>query len=258
MTLNISKLMPINPIVISDDDLGTPEGLQTVVARMISYKSNFYELFKVTYKSSAFIQFETRDAQVLYLKNIVGRINRCDLNYDEEMASLPIAAFDIKSEMEHNPVLYQEVKKYEAIEKGPYLYLLFLSPKDDVITVCTSSFLALRNRERVRSDETTLKDSLDIAPNESVDLFNYIDEFFPKNGAIADYSKLNNILADKPCGNCKKISCKKKCSKCFVIYYCNGDCQAKDWQRHKIVCKNLRKIIMLSYFDKAKLSSFKH
>lgn len=27
-----------------------------------------------------------------------------------------------------------------------------------------------------------------------------------------------------------------RCSRCKAIYYCNADCQAKDWERHKVYC----------------------
>jgi hypothetical protein len=38
------------------------------------------------------------------------------------------------------------------------------------------------------------------------------------------------------CYVCQKPA-KNLCSKCKKIYYCSRDCQAKDWQKHKLICK---------------------
>ena len=39
------------------------------------------------------------------------------------------------------------------------------------------------------------------------------------------------------CGFCKKSNSVLKCSKCKLIYYCDRNCQVKDWKNHKLVCK---------------------
>jgi len=38
------------------------------------------------------------------------------------------------------------------------------------------------------------------------------------------------------CDNCKK-TCTTLCSGCKEVYYCSAECQAKDWSKHKLVCK---------------------
>lgn len=39
-----------------------------------------------------------------------------------------------------------------------------------------------------------------------------------------------------------------KCAKCKCTYYCNRDCQLKDWKNHKVLCKKLHDINYLNYF----------
>jgi hypothetical protein len=39
-----------------------------------------------------------------------------------------------------------------------------------------------------------------------------------------------------PCGNCSKIGQVKKCARCGLVAYCDKDCQAADWKRHKRIC----------------------
>lgn len=42
----------------------------------------------------------------------------------------------------------------------------------------------------------------------------------------------------KVCGACKSNNGKlKACSRCESIYYCNKECQLKDWKQHKVVCQ---------------------
>ena len=49
---------------------------------------------------------------------------------------------------------------------------------------------------------------------------------------------LNLELNDKKtCNVCKKKGKMKKCSRCRSTYYCSRECQVKDWEEHKKVCK---------------------
>lgn len=46
------------------------------------------------------------------------------------------------------------------------------------------------------------------------------------------------------CDQCNKMGQKRellKCGRCKMVYYCNGDCQSKDWPSHKSICKGLCK-----------------
>lgn len=42
-----------------------------------------------------------------------------------------------------------------------------------------------------------------------------------------------------PCAFCSKKNCSHRCSRCHKVYYCSGECQKRDWQNHKIDCKEL-------------------
>nr|GAT48625.1 predicted protein [Mycena chlorophos] len=49
---------------------------------------------------------------------------------------------------------------------------------------------------------------------------------------------------------CGEMKCKhsmRRCGGCSNAYYCNGDCQRRDWKRHKIVCYNLRLSRLLTF-----------
>ena len=39
-----------------------------------------------------------------------------------------------------------------------------------------------------------------------------------------------------PCQVCRVEGCHLRCTKCKTSYYCSRDCQAKDWNVHKLIC----------------------
>eukprot|EP01084_Bolivina_argentea_P212548 361262_1 len=41
------------------------------------------------------------------------------------------------------------------------------------------------------------------------------------------------------CSNCGNTERTKKCSGCKQVWYCNTDCQKKNWMKHKKQCKKL-------------------
>ena len=47
----------------------------------------------------------------------------------------------------------------------------------------------------------------------------------------------------KICFGCGKLSNSKIkiCSGCNKIYYCNRECQKRDWKNHKAICKTIQK-----------------
>ena len=49
--------------------------------------------------------------------------------------------------------------------------------------------------------------------------------------------RFEEVTEAKFCQHCKKEFPVFNCSKCKVVYYCNADCQTKDWPSHILVCK---------------------
>lgn len=43
------------------------------------------------------------------------------------------------------------------------------------------------------------------------------------------------------CSACKMDEAKKICSRCKKVYYCNRECQSKDWPSHKLLCKAFKR-----------------
>ena len=43
------------------------------------------------------------------------------------------------------------------------------------------------------------------------------------------------------CGNCKETNASKLCSGCKSVNYCDRNCQSLDWQKHRKICKILRR-----------------
>lgn len=43
---------------------------------------------------------------------------------------------------------------------------------------------------------------------------------------------------DKKCNSCGKES-KMRCGRCQTVYYCDQNCQKKDWASHKLNCNKL-------------------
>ena len=50
----------------------------------------------------------------------------------------------------------------------------------------------------------------------------------------------------KKCSVCstrpRKVA--KKCTGCFMVYYCSKGCQVRDWDNHKIICK-VRQLLLI-------------
>jgi len=65
-------------------------------------------------------------------------------------------------------------------------------------------------------------------------------------------------LSTRDCRYCKKIevldlfngdsTTLKKCGRCQTAYYCNGECQLKDWPRHKLICASEQYTQLLNNF----------
>jgi hypothetical protein len=64
-------------------------------------------------------------------------------------------------------------------------------------------------------------------------------EFPKKRKRKSEEKKRKKRKIERTCPVCnvKELNL-KKCGNCLKIYYCSLECQKKDWQRHKIECKN--------------------
>ena len=67
-----------------------------------------------------------------------------------------------------------------------------------------------------------------------------IEEFSTKNNNIYNVEDFIDQSKKPPrttsCVVCKKIT-KYLCSGCKSVYYCDRECQLKQWKDHKIICK---------------------
>ncbi len=75
----------------------------------------------------------------------------------------------------------------------------------------------------------TMMDALAQGTVDKLDVFQYL-------GAITDDLNVENLDQKFRCKVCGKGNA-KKCSKCMKTRYCSKECQAKDWNVHKIYCK---------------------
>lgn len=45
----------------------------------------------------------------------------------------------------------------------------------------------------------------------------------------------------RACELCKSDKESKRCTGCFIVFYCSVECQKEDWSKHKVACKKSRK-----------------
>ena len=57
-------------------------------------------------------------------------------------------------------------------------------------------------------------------------------------GAARSLLDKKNPASEDSCGNCRQADAKQRCSKCKKVRYCNRDCQAADWPRHRARCSS--------------------
>ena len=57
-------------------------------------------------------------------------------------------------------------------------------------------------------------------------------------GAARSLLDKKNPASEDSCGNCRQADAKQRCSKCKKVRYCNRDCQAADWPRHRVRCSS--------------------
>ncbi len=83
-----------------------------------------------------------------------------------------------------------------------------------------------------------------------VDDFNSLFDMYLKNDnnhKKEDKINISSLTKDnskiKTCNSCNKIqdSSPKQCGRCKKVYYCNKECQRKDWKTHKQICKKSTK-----------------
>lgn len=254
----------IAPIVFIDNELRTVISLMKVFTRMISNKRIFQQKWFQRYKNHALIQFKTMEQQVSYLKNIIKHLNRCDYNFDTELENLPIYELDFDNYIKFNPIGGIEITKslkehQERTGATDYLFTMFRSPVDYVIKGECDDVYSITTFPK-RLDESAIPTNSNLFDDNIHNVIEYLLDFCPKDDhdyapsdVVKNSDRILNILSLKPCGHCKKVSSMHKCSECFIIYYCNNECQRKDWQGHKKVCKYLRecKRLLWLFLDKS-------
>jgi hypothetical protein len=53
----------------------------------------------------------------------------------------------------------------------------------------------------------------------------------------SESSSSSSIEYSPTCSTCLKKGILKRCSKCKKVFYCSKECQKKDWNFHKTICK---------------------
>eukprot|EP00931_Biecheleriopsis_adriatica_P073787 TRINITY_DN48007_c0_g1_i1.p1 TRINITY_DN48007_c0_g1~~TRINITY_DN48007_c0_g1_i1.p1 ORF type:complete len:987 (-),score=166.43 TRINITY_DN48007_c0_g1_i1:47-2764(-) len=71
-----------------------------------------------------------------------------------------------------------------------------------------------------------------------------------RGSKLADVANIDEVSIRR-CNYCQKLEERKrqfvdtpgagKCSRCLRVYYCSKECQVKDWENHKTICKALKR-----------------
>jgi tetratricopeptide (TPR) repeat protein len=123
---------------------------------------------------------------------------------------------------------------------------------EDVIELCSSVLKVWGNHEKIRFRRAMSYEKLGLKAKALHDFRLHLD-LEPENvSTLEAINRLwSSIYKDKPakaCGDLKCAHCAKpavlKCSECLFTRYCCEDCQMSDWKRHRVVCKETRKLRM--------------
>ena len=91
------------------------------------------------------------------------------------------------------------------------------------------------------------------APKDIARSFPRIQEMFMKSNKKLLKSERDKIKETEGINNCtvcrEQKDGNKRCSGCYMVFYCGRDCQAKDWDNHKDKCKIIQKEYKLWYIS---------
>ena len=84
-----------------------------------------------------------------------------------------------------------------------------------------------------------------MAPDDIARSFPRIQEMFyfaRKKMLQIERNKVKESVGIYNCQACRKIkNGNKRCSGCYLVFYCGRSCQAQDWAKHKDDCKKIQK-----------------
>ena len=89
------------------------------------------------------------------------------------------------------------------------------------------------------------EDGLGMIPIKMATLFPRIQEMFAKANKKQQKTDRDKIKETEGVNNCnvceKEENGNKRCSGCYIVFYCGRECQVKDWDDHKDKCKQIQK-----------------
>lgn len=254
---------PYSPIVYNKEELGEVSFLVKIMARLILLRPNYWIKYADN-DTILIVTCGTKKTQAIILEKLAKKLQKGLAPDDSELEQIikkrcTIDFFLEKSEgMELICIKENQEKRKELQKQGLKVLLLHqvvypqtIRGSYDYIT----SLIALGSQnDNVQRDGPLIPPSLEkINP----DLHKYlmtrdISDFDPTKVSAGLKESIWRGLRRKSCYTCKNEPVSKKCSKCSAVYYCNADCQRKDWPKHKEACETMRVLkIMMSSFSAA-------
>jgi hypothetical protein len=210
-------------------DVGVPPHLSaTRVYDDPSYKKNKFVL----------IQFESLTSQVSILKEIMNSFNKAEMPSFDILEKIPYTERDDFNQFAGKALSKEKIQEFKKTLRK------FENEGGHAIIVCCK-----QPQNSIDSNEVVfLGADSGGAENESFSFFtvnlndliaqtwlNYqtrIQVLLHNNNKEVRIS-LSNVTS---CNSCQGNAAIKRCSYCYNTFYCNQECQKKDWDSHKLNC----------------------